>query len=306
MPLLGCDFSSSPSRRKTIVLAVGHLSGDCVCLDGIEAFATLEAWGQRLAQGQWVGGFDLPFGLPRELVQTLGWPATWHASAQHYLAQPRSALREQFKAFCAARPVGGKFAHRATDGPAGSSPSMKWVNPPVAWMMHAGLPWLLAVGATFPAHADPDPHHYPGHDHDHDHDPGSGSGSGPGAAAVNCGDSQRQRVALEAYPGLLARELLGGATSYKSDDVARQTPARSLAREQLLAQLVAGHTRLGLSVQLTPAQAHAMVADAQGDTLDALLALVQAAWCWRAHVRGHANWGLPAGVDPLEGWIATA
>lgn len=235
-----------------------------------------------MAQGQWVGGFDLPFGLPRELVQTLGWPTDWHACAQHYLAQPRSELREQFKAFCAARPVGGKFAHRAADGPAGSSPSMKWVNPPVAWMMHAGLPQLLAVGAAFPAHG------YPV------------AAPLPGGAAVP------HRVALEAYPGLLARELLGGAISYKSDDATRQTPARTQARQHLLAQLVAGRTRLGLSVQLTPAQAQAMVADAQGDTLDALLALVQAAWCWRAHVRGHGRWGLPEGVDPLEGWIATA
>jgi hypothetical protein len=29
---------------------------------------------------------------------------------------------------------------------------MKWVNPPVAWMLHAGLPRLMEAGAVFPAH----------------------------------------------------------------------------------------------------------------------------------------------------------
>ncbi|MEY3124634.1 MAG: hypothetical protein RLZZ573_1154, partial [Pseudomonadota bacterium] len=27
----------------------------------------------------WLGAFDLPFGLPRELVETLNWPLEWRA-----------------------------------------------------------------------------------------------------------------------------------------------------------------------------------------------------------------------------------
>ena len=49
---------------------------------------------------------------------------------------------------------------------------MKWVNPPVAYMLHAGVPLLLDAGV-----------HLPG---------------------LHAGDPAR--VALEAYPGLLARE----------------------------------------------------------------------------------------------------
>mgnify|MGYP003600161521 FL=1 len=271
--LLGCDFSSSPSTRKNIVLASGRLCGQRVQLLNTERFSTLDSWQQRLSQGPWLGGFDLPFGLPRELVDTLGWPTDWLACVQHFAAQSRADLRQQFKAFCDARPAGQKFAHRATDRPAGSSPSMKWVNPPVAWMMHAGVPRLLAVGAWLPAHQ-PD----------------------PGRTASGAG-----RVALEAYPGLLARELLGGSTSYKSDDPARQTPERQQARRHMLDALAAGHTRLDLQLELTPAQAEALVADASGDALDAVLCLVQVAW---AGQRG--AYGLPAHVDPLEGWITSA
>ena len=271
--LLGCDFSSSPSARKNIVLASGRLCGQRVQLLNTERFSTLDSWQQRLSQDPWLGGFDLPFGLPRELVHALDWPTDWLACVQHFAARSRADLRQQFKAFCDARPAGQKFAHRATDRPAGSSPSMKWVNPPVAWMMHAGVPRLLAVGAWLPAHQ-PD----------------------PGRTASGAG-----RVALEAYPGLLARELLGGSTSYKSDDPARQTPERQQARRHMLDALAAGHSRLDLQLELTPAQAEELVADASGDALDAVLCLVQVAW---AGQRG--AYGLPAHVDPLEGWITSA
>ncbi|RYF71702.1 MAG: DUF429 domain-containing protein, partial [Comamonadaceae bacterium] len=55
--LLGCDFSSSPSRRKPIVLALGQCQGARVQLAALERFDTLGAFGQWLSQpGDWVGG----------------------------------------------------------------------------------------------------------------------------------------------------------------------------------------------------------------------------------------------------------
>ena len=56
-------------------------------------------------------------------------------------------------------------------------------------MLHAGVPLLLEAGVSMPG--------------------------------LHAGDPDR--VALEGYPGLLAREVLG-SRSYKSDDKARQTP----------------------------------------------------------------------------------
>ena len=270
--LLGCDFSSSPGRHKPIVLALGERRGSRVVLQRLERFDTLDAWGAWLAQpGHWVGGFDLPFGLPRELVEQLGWPLAWLDCMAHYRTLTREQIRSTFAAFCDARPVGGKFAHRATDGPAGSSPSMKWVNPPVAFMLHAGVPLLLDAGV-----------HLPG---------------------LHTGDATR--VALEAYPGLLAREVLG-RRSYKSDTRAQQTPERLLARKDLLTALEQGRTRLGLQLKLSHAQRDALADDARGDSLDAVLCLLQAAWAERAHADGDPLYGLPSTLDPLEGWIATA
>ncbi|MCO4093552.1 MAG: DUF429 domain-containing protein [Acidovorax sp.] len=154
----------------------------------------------------------------------------------------------------------------------GSSPSMKWVNPPVAYMLHAGLPLLLDAGV-----------HIPG---------------------LHAGDERR--VALEAYPGLLAREVLA-RRSYKSDDTAKQTPDRLIARKDLVNALELGSTRLGLRLKLSHAQRDALVDDASGDTLDAVLCLLQAAWGQQRHADGaDALYGLPATLDPLEGWIVSA
>ena len=107
-------------------------------------------------------------------------------------------------------------------------------------------------------------------------------------------------MALEAYPGLLAREIVGHR-SYKSDDVARQTDERLLARLAIADALIEGRTRLAMTVELDSAQQTTLVDDASGDTLDAVLCLVQAAWA-----AGQPRWGLPAHVDPLEGWIVSA
>lgn len=265
--LFGIDFTSAPTARKPIRVAAGQRQGSVVRLTGMTALDSLDAFSAWLARpGPWTAGFDLPFGLPRELVETLGWPTRYDALMAHYAALDRTEIRDRFAAFCDGRPAGAKFAHRACDGPAGASPSMKWVNPPVAWMLHAGVPRLIAAGVHLPGLLDGDP----------------------------------GRVALEAYPGLLARELIA-RRSYKSDVKAAQTPERLIARKDIVDGLEQGRTRLGLRLKLSHAQRDLLVADASGDSLDAVLAMLQAAW---AAARPHYGW--PEGVDPLEGWIASA
>ena len=266
-PVVGVDFTSRPSKRKPIAVALGRFDGQSVRLEGIQSHSSIDdfiAWLQ--APGDWVGAFDLPFGLPRELIETLGWPTGWLSLMRHYAALSREQIRDTFAAFCNARPVGHKFAHRGCDGPAGSSPSMKWINPPVAFMLHAGVPLLIEAGV-----------HLPG---------------------LHPGD--QRRVAVEGYPGLLARAVVGHR-SYKSDDKAKQTPERLIARKDLVDALEQGRTPLGLRLRLSHAQRDALVADASGDRLDAVLCLLQAAWA-----RTQPDHGRPADADPLEGWIVTA
>jgi hypothetical protein len=263
----GVDFTSAPTRRKPITVALGHVLGTVVKLERVEAHADLAGYAAWLrTPGPWIAAIDMPFGLPRELVAALRWPTEWLPLRRHYTSLTRAQIRERFAAFCAARPAGGKFAHRACDAPAGSSPSMKWVNPPVAYMLHAGVPLLLEAGVHLPALHPGDP----------------------------C------RIALEGYPGLLAREVLG-RRSYKSDDRLRQTPQRLIARKDLAEALEQGRTRLDLRLRLSHAQRDEIVDDATGDRLDAVLCMLQAAWA-----AGRPRHGVPDSIDPLEGWITTA
>ena len=188
----------------------------------------------------------------------------------HYASLTRAQIRETFAAYLRRRVRRAASSRIARfDKLAGSSPSMKWVNPPVAYMLHAAVPLLLEAGVDIPG--------------------------------LHAGDPQR--VALEAYPGLLARELIG-RRSYKSDEKAKQD-ARAPDRAQGPAStaLEQGRTRLGLRLKLTHAQHDALVDDASGDSLDAVLCLVQAAW---AAQQGAPRYGLPEDLDPLEGWIVSA
>jgi hypothetical protein len=266
MNLHGIDFTSAPSRRKAITIASGMLDGDAFRLASLSALHDFDAFATWLRRpGPWLGAFDFPFSLPRELVETLGWPTQWEPLIRRVATHSRGELRALFKAFCNARPVGGKFAHRATDLPAGSSSPMKWVNPPVAYMLHAGAPMLVDAGVTI----------YSLH---------------PGDPA---------RIALEGYPGLVARSIT--RASYKNDQRALQTPERREVRERIVAALERGDYRLGIRLD-AGALRPGLIDDGSGDLLDAVLCALLAAWGWQ---RRDAGFGLPE-FDPLEGWIVGA
>jgi hypothetical protein len=266
MHIVGIDFTSAPRPAKPITIAHGRSDGDALHIECITAHPDWASYEHWLAQpGPWVGAFDFPFGLSRELVEHLGWPQTWAGLVEHCATLPRATLRATFKAFCDARPVGNKFAHRVTDGPAGSSPSMKWVNPPVAYMFHEGTQRLLRAGVT--------------------------------VYGLHPGDPQR--IALEGYPGLVARAVT--RASYKSDERAKQTPQRRAARELIVNALESGTHPLGITLHLDAALRQRLIDDGTADWLDAVLCAVAAAW---AAQRPH--YGLPRELDPVEGWTAGA
>ena len=273
MILYGVDFTSAPTSKKPITVAtLDSLAGDRLALVAIELLSDWASFEAFLARrGPWVGAFDFPFGLPRTLVETLGWPRDWRDLMGHYASLDRASIRTLFKAYCDARPVGSKFAHRATDAPAGSSPSMRWVNPPVAWMMHAGVPRLIAAGVCIPG-LDDDPRRV-----------------------------DLTRVALEGYPGFIARSIT--RASYKSDTRARQTAARRDERARMVAALERGAHRLTIRVSFDDEQRARLIDEGSADRLDAVLCAVQAAWAWQRKEEGDTRYGLPAGIDAIEGWI---
>ena len=87
--------------------------------------------------------------------------------------------------------------------------------------------------------------------------------------------------------------------------------ARLIARMDLVDALEQGRSQRlagadGLRLKLSAAQRDQLVSDPKGDRLDAVLCLMQAAWAQRQREQGDTHWGLPANLDPVEGWILSA
>ena len=265
--ILGVDFTCAPRPAKAITVAFARWDDDVLRVERFALLTDFVSFERLLAEpGPWIGGFDFPFGMPAELVRDLGWPAEWRTLVAHCAQMTRLEFRAVLDAYRATRPVGRKYAHRVTDGPAGSSSPMKLVNPPVALMFHEGARRLAAAGVHVPLLA-------------------------PG---------QRSRVALEAYPGLLARSIARG--SYKSDTRSKHTDARAGVRKKILTTLRTGEHQLGVRVKFSSAtlQREAQ-SDGSGDLLDATLCAVQAGWASRK-----PRFGLPRKTHPCEGWIVSA
>jgi len=309
--LLGLDFSCAPSARKPLTLASGRRAGGVVVLDGLDEWPTLAQLEAFLQPTQpdhpdhaahdehapsadgFVMGCDFPFGLPRPFVDALceHGPQPLAQALRSADLPPVDALIHALHAHVGDRagfqrlvddwgvgwqpdrPAGSKLIHRPTDD---AEPGVRSTSPlqtryvPVGKMYFEGLARLVRADLSLPGLRHGRPRH----------------------------------LALEAWPGLLAAQILGRQRSYKSE--ADATPERLIARMDLVDALEQGRTRLGLRLKLSPAQRDLLVSDPKGDRLDAALCLMQAAWAHAQHELGHANWGLPTDMDPIEGWILTA
>ncbi|HUQ25316.1 MAG TPA: DUF429 domain-containing protein [Burkholderiales bacterium] len=267
MRIYGVDFTCAPRPAKAITVASGVLEKNILGIETIERLTSFQEFEAFLSRpGAWIGGFDLPFSLPSELIRDLAWPSEWQALIEHCSSMDRLQFRAALNAYRETRPVGKRYAHRGTDLPAGSSSPMKLVNPPVALMFHEGAPRLLAAGVCMPG----------------------------------LSENDSLKVALEAYPGLLVRKQLGLRASYKSDTRSEHTPARKAVREEVVKNLRKGKP-LGIVLRAERKLEKDLVDDGSGDLLDAAICAVQAAWAAR-----RKGYGIPAGAPRGEGWIISA
>ena len=268
--ILGVDFTSAPGPRKAITVAHAELHGAHLtvgAIDHLTSFANFEALLRM--PGPWVGGFDFPFGLPRELVVTLGWPQEWPQMVRYVQALGKEAFKDALNAVRESRPMGSRYIARRGDAAAGSSSPMKLVNPPVGLMFFEGAPRLLAANVS----------------------------------VVPCAPSEDSRMALEAYPGYLARKIT--RASYKKDGKEGARPDRREARIEIIQAITSGHKCVApLELVLPSALKSLCVEDGSGDALDAVVCALQAAIaCATPKVAEWEKYDIPTEADPLEGWI---
>lgn len=266
MRVYGVDFTSAPGPGRPIAVAQCELSGDRLAVRDLLRLRSFEQLERGLERpGPWIAGFDFPFGQARTLVRDLEWPEGWEGYVARVGETSRQELGDLLELYRAARNPGDKERFRATDRPSRAQPASKVRNPPLVFMFQEGAPRLLRS----PLHV------------------------------VPCRPTDDDRIAVEAYPALVARALVG-RRSYKGSS--RDTPFRHDARRDVVKLLRSDRLRerYGLEVELGHFLADGMVRDARGDLLDAVLAAVQAAWAWQ---RRGERFGIPEGADPREGWI---
>ncbi|MCB9989322.1 MAG: DUF429 domain-containing protein [Rhodospirillales bacterium] len=265
MQIYGIDFTSRPKRSKPITCLACTLEGTHLTANDLTEWRGFDGFEEMLKRpGPWIAGMDFPFGQARRFIETIGWPATWQGYVDHVAQMTRAEFREALDAYRKPRPPGDKEHRRQTDSAAGSISPQKLYGTPVGLMFYEGAPRLRRSEVTIPHLQQGDP----------------------------------ERIVVEAYPGVLARQLIG-KRSYKQDTKAKQTPEQHQARRDILEKIKDGALlpTHGISVD---APDH-LSDDPGADHLDALLCAIQAAW---AYTNRHNNYGAPADPDTLEGWIA--
>ena len=269
MKIYGHDFTSAPSNRKPITCVECEFTDHRLCVgDEVVRLTSFEAFEAFLARpGPWLAGLDFPFGQPRQLIQNLGWPETWQDYVGKIAAMSKPKFEETLATYRQIRPPADKHHLRRTDVKANARSPMMLYGVPVGKMFFQGAPRLLKSGVSI----------------------------------LPCRPTSDNRIAIEAYPALVAHHWIG-RRSYKHDTRKRQIPEREAARREIVDRLCSSclPIQYRFTVKLSEIMAQTCIQDPTGDTLDALLCAVQAAWAYTQREHGY---GIPQDCDPVEGWI---
>lgn len=260
--ILGVDFTCNPSPRKPITATWGSLVSGVLTFDRVENASSPSEFQALLERpGSWVGAFDYPFGLPLAFVDARFEASNWDQLALELGGMDREEFVQRVKSF--RTPDGRKRIPRPTDTAAQSTSAMNVDRPAVGKMLHLGIPCLARSGVS----------------------------------VVPCRLNGDERIALEGYPALVAREFIG-RRSYKYEGRHPKSSQLDAAREELIAALTSDRARVrfGFAVDIDPIRDQ--LRDASADVLDSVLCGIKAAWAC-----DQRNYGIPIETHPIEGWI---
>lgn len=267
MIIKGIDFTSSPSRKKPITCAICSFEDSALTLQEIKFLTDFSLFESEISSsGEWVAGLDFPFGQSRKFVENIGWPNKW----EDYIKVVSSLSRDEFistlENYKKDRKVGDKEHRRHIDVLAKSISPQKLYGVPVGKMFYEGAKRLINSPAT----------------------------------VIPFQEGVSGRIIFEAYPAIIARKCVG-KNSYKSDTKSQQTKELELTRKNIVDSLQSNLIleEYGFNVVLGE-HYESMASDATGDTLDAVLCSIQAAW---GYLNKDNNYGVPKNVNLVEGWI---
>ena len=268
MNVYGIDFTSRPSRSKAITCAECQLDRDRLVVECLQRLESLDAFGAFLdSPGPWIAGIDFPFGQPRRLVENLNWPGSWAGYVAHVAGLSREGFRSVLEDYKRDRPEGDREHLRLVDRLTGAQSPSKLYGVPVALMFYEGAPRLLRSAAS----------------------------------VIPVRPNADDRIVVEAYPAMVARALVGKDRYKPTERGDVQAVARDV-RGRIVERLSDGSLfrRYRLRVDLSENLRRVCIEDTTADSLDAVLAAVQAAW---SLARRDGSYGVPQDCDPIEGWI---
>ena len=293
MRVYGLDFTSAPDaanseaqKKKRLMLAVCKLEKDVLYLEEMcllnrtaGSFSGFEEWlggsgAFEARENKWIAGIDFPFGQPAKLVSELKWPDTWSGYVQHVKRMRKGAFEKELERFKQRKPDGEKHLFREIDRLTHSQSPMTLSGTPVGKMFYEGAYRLCDADVC----------------------------------VVPVRPKESTRVVVEAYPALVARKWIGLKQGYKKDDPTKDDECKKYARCDIVSAIRGKDKNncrkslkewYGFTVEMTDECAKDCVDDFTGDTLDSVLSAVQAAWA----SRHGSNYGVPANVNLLEGWI---
>ncbi len=287
MKVCGLDFTSAPTssnakKQKRLLLAVCNLDGQRLDVQHFQllnttqagSFAGFEEW--LTQEDSWIAGLDFPFAQPAALVKELNWGKSWSDYVSHIAALGKNGFEQALVQYKASKAAGHKHLFREIDKRTDSQSPMTLDYTPVGKMFFQGSYRLLQSNVSLPPLR-------------------------PITGAT--------KVALEAYPALVARKWIGLKQGYKNDDPKKSDQNMTHARRDIVSAIRGMDTdncrvpfmeRYGFNVVMTDDTADQCVKDHTGDMLDSVLCAAQAAWAYTQRAR---NYGIPEHVDPLEGWI---
>jgi hypothetical protein len=268
MHVYGIDFTSAPSSSKPITCAQAVLSKGRLRIEALMRWLEFDDFDKFLcSDGPWITAMDFPFGLPKRLIQNLGWPPDWKKYVVKIADMEKEAFGNLLQRYQQTQPKGDKHHLRQTDSRACARSPMMWFGVPVGRMFFEGAPRLLNSQVS----------------------------------VIPCRPNLDSRVVLEGYPALAVRRWLGQvryktARSKEADRQARRERQQLLGR---LSSLEAG-SFYGFQFQIGTHLSQKLIEDPSGDSIDAVLCAVQAA---AAFSRRTQNYGVPLDCDVEEGWI---
>ncbi|TYQ31411.1 DUF429 domain-containing protein [Pseudanabaena sp. UWO310] len=267
--IYGVDFTSAPRQGKAIVCTEAWREADILHIKKFHRFTTLPSFIDFLERSPTcLAGVDFPLGQPRKLIENLQWGNTWAEYVDRVGQMTKQEFVEVLDRYRQNRSKGDREHLRHTDRLVGAISPMKVYGVPVGKMFFEGAPRMLKAGFNI----------------------------------MPCHPTDDLRTVIEVYPALVARFLIG-RQSYKSDSKAKQDSLMQSARQKIIAlwRSPIFQAKYGFVIDISPHLADECDRDPSGDTIDAVLAAIQAAWAGQ-----QPNYGIPATCDRLEGWICNA